>query len=239
VWNSHAFNLTQDDTIMNGWVNVTYTNTRTHVAQGLFDSRWIFTQHVPPFQQREYCATHTFPDGTHLFQLASHTHRHGIRWRYFDAPQQPCPTAPGSNTNADCMPGDSAFYESYDYSDPLTVNYDPPKYYTGDVAHRTVKFCSLYDNGQLDPDTVKRQSTSPTPTGGLIFGGPCSDADVVCMGGTNKGLNCHGNDSECPDPNNPANPSGIAKCDACELLGGVTTEDEMFIALGAFYTDSQ
>lgn len=226
VWNSHAFNLTTEDATMNGWINMSYTDTRTWPARGLFADQWIFTQNVPPFQQREYCATFTFPQNSHIFQLSSHTHRHGIRWRYYEAPQTPC-SAPGGFTSASCLPGDPAdmFYESYDYSDALTQHYDPPKTYSGTVEDRTIKFCSLYDNGLLNPDTVKTKSGSPTPTGNLIIGGPCSDSQVQCMGGLNKGQLCNNNDSNCPD----------STCDACPLRGGVTTQDEMFIAIGTYY----
>jgi cysteine-rich repeat protein len=226
VWNSHAFNLTTQDTEMEAWLNMTYTDQRSWPAQALFNDNWIFTQNVPPFEQREYCATHTFAEGTNLFQLSSHTHSRGIRWRYYDAPQTPCP-APGAFTSPSCLPGapGDVFYESYDYSDALTLNYDTPKVFSGTVANRTIKFCALYDNGFLNPDTVKTQSGSPNPTGNLIIGGPCSNSEVKCMGGPNKGQLCGGNDANCPG----------SVCDACPLRGGVTTQDEMFIATGTYF----
>ncbi|HXC53223.1 MAG TPA: DUF4215 domain-containing protein [Candidatus Limnocylindrales bacterium] len=231
VWNSHAFNLTTEDTIMNSWINFTYTSDQTYAAQGMFDNNWIFTQNVPPFQQREYCGTHTFAEGTHLFSLSSHNHKRGVLFRYYNPPQSPPNVAgpcyaPGGSTNASCTPGPgSPFFTSYDYSDATNLHFDPPRIFTGTAAERTVKFCSLYDNGFNDPTTVKRRSQSPVPTGNLIIGGPCDDADVACLSGANKGQLCHGNDSECPG----------SVCDACPLKGGVTTEDEMFIALGTFY----
>lgn len=229
VWNSHAFNLTNEDTEMEAWINLTYTDTRTWQAQGLFDDRWIFTQDVPAFETREYCATHTFAEGTRLFQLSSHAHKRGVRWRYYAPPQTPCSQVPGTADPA-CLPGDEedVFYTSYDYSDPLTLNPDPPIHYTGTVANRTIKFCSLYDNGSPEhPDLIKRQSTSPVPTNNLAIGGPCDDSDLVCLGGTNKGLDCSGNDLLCPG----------SVCDACPLKGGVTTEDEMFIAIGTYFVN--
>lgn len=229
VWNSHAFNLTTQDTEMEAWLNMTYTDQRTWPAQGLFQDQWIFTQNVPPFEQREYCATHTFAEGTRLFQLTSHTHSRGIRWRYYDSPQVPC-SAPGGTTSPSCLPGDpgDVFYESYDYSDALTLNYDTPRHFTGTVNDRTIKFCALYDNGSpAHPDLIKTQSGSPNPTGNLIIGGPCSDSEVKCMGGPNKGQLCGGSDSNCPD----------SVCDACPLRGGVTTQDEMFIAIGTYFVN--
>ncbi|HYB98857.1 MAG TPA: DUF4215 domain-containing protein [Candidatus Limnocylindrales bacterium] len=221
VWNSHAFNLTAQPTEMEAWLNVSYTDHRVWEAQRLFNSRWIFAQNVPAFQQREYCGTHTFEEGARLFQLSSHTHKRGIRWRYYQAPQTPC------SSPAACPPGDPGdiFYESYDYSDPLVLNPDPPVLYSGSVESRTIKFCSLYDNGYTDPADVKMQSRSPYPTGTTLVGGPCSDSAVRCMGGPNFNQLCHGNDYECPQ----------STCDACPLLGGVTTEDEMFIAVGSYY----
>jgi len=229
VWNSHAFNLTTQDTTMEAYINITYTDQRTWPAVGLFANQWIFTQNVPPFETREYCATHTFVEGTRLFQLSSHTHKRGVRWRYYSPPQTPC-SAPGGNTSASCLPGDpgDVFYESYDYSDALTLNPEPPMHFTGSVADRTIKFCSLYDNGSpARPHLIKTQSGSPTPTGNLIVGGPCDNSQVRCMGGANKGLLCGGSDLNCPG----------SVCDACPLRGGVTTEDEMYIATGTFYVN--
>jgi hypothetical protein len=37
---------------------------------------------------------------------------------------------------------------------------------------------------------------------------------------------CNGDDSVCGEG---------GSCDACPLLGGVTTDDEMFIPLGSYY----
>jgi cysteine-rich repeat protein len=233
IWNSHAFNLTTEDTEMEAWLNMTYTDQRTWPAQGLFNSTYIFTQEVLPFEQEEYCATHTFPENAHLFQLTSHTHKRGIRWRYFSPPQTPCgsggTTAEGAiKTSPACLPGapGDMFYDSYDYSDPVTQNYDPPKVYSGTTANRTIKFCGVFDNGLEDPATVKTQSGSPVPTNGnALPGGPCADEDTYCNGGPNKGQACFGNDANCPG----------SVCDACMLTGGVTTEDEMFIAIGTYY----
>ena len=75
---------------------------------------------------------------------------------------------------------------------------------------------------------VKRQSTSPSAPGNLgpfISGGPCEDSTVSCYGGANAGALCGGNNGACD--------SGV--CDACPVVGGVTTEDEMFILIGGYY----
>lgn len=95
-----------------------------------------------------------------------------------------------------------------------------------DVASRRVKYCSLYDNGFTNPSEVKRRSTS-SPRLFLAPGGPCQVADTACLGGPSEGLGCSGNDAV-------YGAGGL--CDACPLHGGVTTEDEMFILLGSYYT---
>lgn len=232
IWNSHAFNLTNQDTDMNAWINMEYAADKTWPALGLFNDDYIFTQFVPPFEQREYCATHTFPENTHLFNLTSHNHKRGIRWRYYSAPQTPCgnggfSSTGGLKTSASCTPGAPAslLSESYAYSDPTTLNFDPPMVFSGSAANRTIKFCALFDNGFNNPATVKTQSGSPEPSGGELYpGGPCDDDARYCLGGASQGAPCV-SDANCPG----------SICDACMLTGGVTTEDEMFIAIGTYY----
>ena len=56
-------------------------------------------------------------------------------------------------------------------------------------------------------------------------GGTCTIEELACTDGPNKGALCHGDDAQCP--------GGV--CDACPLRGGVTTDDEMFVLLGAYY----
>lgn len=228
VWNSHAFNLTNQDMNMESWLNLDFAAQQDFLAQGLFNATEIFVQDVPPYETREYCYTHTFAEGTRLFEISSHMHSRGKRWRYFSAPQTPCPNAAG------CSPGNPAdiFYESTDYSDAVVTLFDPPVHFTGSAADRTIKFCTLYDNGFSDPSEVKTASGSPCPPNGcgLIPGGPCGpggdprNPDVKCLGGPNVGQVCTA-DFECPN----------SVCDACNLMGGVTTMDEMFIAIGNFY----
>ncbi|MEE8147440.1 MAG: hypothetical protein V3T24_07555, partial [Longimicrobiales bacterium] len=83
VWNSHAFNLTTADSTLSQYLNMDFAdpNDQLYLLQGVFDAASIFVQNVPPFETREYCRTYTIPQGAHLFNLGSHTHRHGIQWR--------------------------------------------------------------------------------------------------------------------------------------------------------------
>ncbi len=228
VWNSHAFNLTSTDTDMNVWLNVSFTDDTQFQQNTLLDSRFIFTQNVPVFEQREYCGTLTLPLNAAVVLVTSHTHKRGKRFRMYAPPQVPCGNQGGGQADPACTPGDASdvFYESMDYADPLVLRWgpdnDPPfdevPVLSGGTNSRTVKFCSLYDNGATDPAEVKQQSTSPEPPPGGV-GGPCSDSQVKCMDGANKGQLCGGYDANCPG----------SICDACDLHGGSTSDDEMFI----------
>ena len=237
IWNGHAFNLTASNSTMSQYVNIEFAGPLDQVfpAQGIFDSASIFVQQVQPFQTREYCRSYTVPPGTRLYGLGSHTHRHGVFWRTWLPPNESC--VPGQPA---CIPKiRPPIYTSTDYSDPLDLFFDPSLVYDGDVGSRTLLYCSVYDNGAGPASPpVKLQSTSPEPP--LVFGlplgpgGPCSDSEVVCVDGPNKGVACGANDAFCDSA--PA--AGDGDCDACLVLGGVTTEDEMFILLGGFYQNA-
>jgi len=235
VWNSHAFNLTSGNTTMSQYLNLDFAGPADQVypVLGIFDSASIFVQDVPPFETREYCRTYTIPASAQLFELSSHTHRHGVRFRIWAPPNASC--VPGEPA---CVPrGDTPMYLSTEYSDPLQLVFDPPiAHGTGNtapaVAARTYLYCSLYDNGAgPGSPSVKRQSTSPEPPVQLPFGGPCETSELQCIGGPNQGTDCFGIQSYCDSFPGAAD----GDCDACPVRGGVTTEDEMYIMLGAFY----
>lgn len=235
VWNSHAFNLTSTNTTMSQYLNLEAAAPadQLYPVQAVFDSGSIFVQNVPPFETREYCRTFTLPANAQLFELSSHTHRHGVLFRMWAPPNVPC--VPG---DAACVPRpDTPIYLSTEYSDPLQLVFDPPIGHgsggsAAAIQARTYLYCSVFDNGAGpgSPD-VKRRSTSPEPPNNLPFGGPCQGTEVQCMGGPNQGTLCFGHNSTCDS--SPGAGDGV--CDACPLRGGVTTEDEMFIGLGSYF----
>jgi cysteine-rich repeat protein len=228
VWNSHAFNLTTKDTTMEQYFNLTFAGPQDQLYQvrGIFDASEIFVASVLPFTSHEYCRTletspgQTLPVNTHLFELSSHTHKRGILFRIWAPPNAPCTAAGGCKSNDP----DPPIYVSTQYNDPVKLRYSTPLVLDDpNPDNRRYKFCLKYDNGEKDPATVKRASTSPIPP--LPIGGPCGAGDRRCVGGPKQGQLCNGNDAVCQ--------GGV--CDACPLTGGVTTEDEMFILLGSYY----
>jgi cysteine-rich repeat protein len=190
TWNSHAFNLTPEASTMAQYLNVEYApeENQLYPLQRIFAARWIFAQDVPPFGTQEICGTYTIPEGAQLFELGSHTHQWGARWRTWEPPNTPC--QPGCPTPYNEIPPqfgafqlcnedpelpicdgpreDPPTYTSTDYTDPLQLRFDPPLSFadTPDEADRTFLYCSLYDNGSTeDSPKVKLRSESPMPPG--------------------------------------------------------------------------
>ena len=241
VWNSHAFNLTDQPTTNEQWLNLFFADAGDNTpVRGIFDSKDIFVQDVPPFETREYCRTFTLPQGARLFQFSSHFHKRGKRFRIWGPGITEECGSEDAIKPADCKPeAGPPIFTTVDYSDPMVLRYDPPVVLDGaDPTSRRYKFCAIYDNGATVPDEVKRQSTSPDPPfgGGALenlLGGPCPDTTVACLGGPKKGQLCGGDNSVCDS--SPGLGDGV--CDACPVHGGVTTEDEMFILLGMYYVE--
>jgi hypothetical protein len=226
-WNSHGFNLTKKDTTIEQWVNLTFASEaeRKWPREQIFEAGNIFQMGpVPPFEKEEICMTWTLPQYAQLLTLSSHMHQRGELFRIWLPPNAPCSGVDG------CTPasGDPD-YVSRLYDDPVYTYYDPPLGYSSETqAERTFLACAVYDNGADDSSQVKRESTKPnTPTCGYprTFCG-CDAEERACLGGDNQGVACEGDDAVCGEG---------GTCDACPLLGGFTTDDEMFLPLGSYF----
>jgi hypothetical protein len=123
---------------------------------------------------------------------------------------------------------DSLFYTSITYADPLILSFNPPMQLGGTDRldeERTLTYCAEYDNGFLDPSTVKRNSRVPTN------GVPCSPTH--CAEG-NVGDPCAGGSRVERDRSCDSAPGrGDGFCDACRVTFGVTTDDEMFVLVAS------
>jgi hypothetical protein len=226
-WNSHGFNLTKHATTIEQWVNLTFApeEERIWLRHQIFEADNIFAMsEVEPFKKREICMTWTLPQFSQLLSLSSHMHQRGERFRIWLPRNTPC-----QGTNGCVPPTSTADYESLLYDDPLYTYYDPPIDFSSPYPEdRTLQACAVYDNGADNPLEVKRESTKPnTPACDFFLAScGCAATDRVCLGGENEGTGCNGDDSVCGE-------GGL--CDACPLLGGVTTDDEMFIPLGSYF----
>ena len=136
-------------------------------------------------------------------------------------------------------PFESLLYTSFIYNDPVVKYFDPPLTFggTGSAPEtRALTYCALYDNGFTNPDDVKRQSTSPPTPLGIpgLFGGPCA-IPTGCTDGRTGQPCSGGTDAERDASCDSSSGLGDGWCDACVLLGGVTTEDEMFLLMGSVF----
>ncbi len=226
-WNSHGFNLTKKSTSIEQWINLTFApeSERTWLREQIFEARNIFSMGpIEPFKKQEICTTWTLPQYSQLLSLSSHMHQRGELFRIWLPPNAPCGDV------SRCAPASrEPDYLSRLYDDPVYTYYDPPMDYSAaSEADRTFLACAVYDNGADNPLEVKRESTKPnTPTCGFFRAScGCDPGDRACFGGDSPGAPCDGDDAVCGEG---------GTCDACPLLGGVTTDDEMFLPLGSYF----
>jgi hypothetical protein len=217
-WNSHAFNLTDEDTVMHARLNYSFATNTKYPVHAIFDTSKIFAAHTPPYQTGTLCNDFLLPQGARLFNLSSHTHKRG---KHFTI----------------ALPNGSVIYESFVYNDPVNQTYNPPLAFDSpDPSQRTLHYCSLYNNGVAhdgspDPETVTRRSR--TPESARITVGLCSP--TACAAGK-IAARCAGvgDDHTCDS----APGANDGSCDACPIKGGESTENEMFILIGSYYIPS-
>ena len=209
-WNSHAFNLTAEDHLMNGRVNLFFADDLRFKSEQATDSTNIFiAAGQPPYTIESYCADHVVPRGVQVIEISSHTHKRG---KHFWVE----------------MPDGTQIYESLTYSDPVDQQYDPPLVFDSpDPAQRTLRYCATYNNGVAadgspDPETVTRASRMPDRS---------SCRPVACAAGK-IAAPCRGtgDNASCDS----AAGAGDGLCDACPITAGVTTENEMFIVIPTY-----
>jgi hypothetical protein len=248
IWDSHAFNLTKTDTTVEQWMNLEFapSDELLYKRSQIFDADDIFGMgFIDPFTSGEACANFTIPQYGRLLTLSSHTHRYGKDFRVWYPPNAPCDNA---NPGFECTrPSTEADYASFDYADPLYQRFIGDNVLAFDSPNpddRTFRFCAIWDNGESNPQEVRRESNKPeaetcnfledfaplASQNGFDFAiCGCEPEDRSCYGGPNEGMACNGDDSVCGE-------GGI--CDACPVGGGVTTEEEMFILLGSYYVET-
>jgi hypothetical protein len=85
LWNSHAFNLTDEPGKLEAWLNFDFApaTERRFKAETIFDVTAVFATNTPPFDAEEVCHHHVLQPNTQLFELTSHTHKRGKRFRTF------------------------------------------------------------------------------------------------------------------------------------------------------------
>jgi len=216
-WSSHSFNLTTEDTKLNGRINFAFADQQEFPLQQIFNVENVFGPTAPPYTEETVCHFQQMPEGARLFGITSHTHEKGKRfWAE--------------------LPDGTMIYENFIYNDPVKQFFDPPLAFDSeDPAERRIRYCALYNNGlnedgSPNPELVTRASRVP-PSALQTFGA-CTP--VACAAG-NVGAPCDGFDDDAACDSSPGAGDGL--CDACNITGGESTENEMFILIGQYYID--
>ncbi len=113
IWNSHAFNLSDEGGKLEAWINFEFAEPedQMNLVRPIFNTESIFEMVVPPFSAEEICNHQVFPANTRLFQLNSHNHQRGKRFRIFEG-RYTCYGGPAAGTA--CSP---IAEESFDIPD--------------------------------------------------------------------------------------------------------------------------
>ncbi len=218
-WNSHAFNLTDEDHPLNGRLNFTFAKDQRYPVRPIFESRYVFAANAAPYTSQTVCGEHVLPQGARLFAITSHTHKRG---KLFQA----------------WAPDGTQIYENAIYNDPVKQGFEPPLAFDSEnAAERTIRYCALYENGvnadgSPNPETVTRASRVPESARRTIGG--CKP--VACVAGK-IGASCDGEDDDATCDSSPGAGDGV--CDACRITGGESTENEMFLLIGQYYIDER
>lgn len=213
-WNSHAFNLTTEDALHHVWRNVFFTDDRRYAAEYITYSNHIAAgAGTPPFQRMHVCRDYELAQGEGLLFLSSHTHKRGERFTI-------------------SRKGGEQLYETFTYDEPLLKYFEPALVFnSADPAQRTLEYCATYNNGvnadgSFNVDKVTRASRRPDNAG------PCTP--VACVAGK-IGAPCNGVGDNASCDSAPG--AGDGWCDACAITRGISSDDEMFVLLGATLPD--
>ncbi len=248
TWDSHAFNLTKHETSVEQWMNLQFAapDEQVYSREQLFDGRNLLEMgRIEAYTSKEVCTSYVIPQHAQLMTLSTHTHRFGKQFRVWYPPNDVCFA---EDNDPNCVPPErEPDYISFDYADPLyqrfagdeLLSFDSPN-----AEDRTFRYCAVYDNGEANPEEVRRHSVRPeaetcdfvgdiarlaNAAGIDLFSCGCEPEERSCYGGPNEGMACNGDDSVCGE-------GGV--CDACPAGPGVTTEEEMLLLLGSYYIET-
>lgn len=212
-WNSHAFNLTTEDGVHHVWRNLHFADDRRFRANSINVTQYIISgTGTPPFGKKTVCKDYIFNQGDGLLGLSSHTHKRGERFFM--------------NVNGEQV------YETFTYDEPLQKRFEPAMVFnSSDPAQRTLEWCATWNNGvnadgSPNIETVTRLSRRPSNAR------QCNP--TACVAG-NIGAPCNGADDDAACDSSPG--AGDGWCDACIIMPGVSSDDEMFILLGSKLVD--
>jgi hypothetical protein len=205
MWfNSHAFNLTEQDTELDARVNYYYAQ---ELKQEMRPTNIIVLENSPdglaPFTRKTICNKTVVPLNYQIAMMTGHTHRRGEHFWITNVAKE-------------------KIYESFDYNDAEYTRYDPwLKFDATSDAQRTLEYCAAFNNGLTKDD--KPDLSLVTRNSKMPAGASC--VPVACVAG--KVTSACTTDRDCDSAPDKMDGS----CDACAIKVGVTTENEMFVMM--------
>jgi hypothetical protein len=139
MWNSHAFNLTDKPGKLEAWLNFEFAplEEQKSIVRTIFNADQIFKTNAPAFGTDEPCSIHILQPNAHVFELSSHTHKRGKRFRIFKGAFR-CEGGPARNEP--CSPF------GYDFASPDVCQGAP----CTSTERVTVGDCNLDGNVTVD-----------------------------------------------------------------------------------------
>lgn len=139
-YNSHAFNVWDDPTVLHAWSNFYFAKKRERRLIGYNQVYNRTPDGQPPFTEKSYCRNYTIPQNYSVATISGHTHRHGVRFWVND-------------------PSGKLMYENFNYSDPKYNRYAPYlEFPSTDDAQRTLEFCATVQQRRQEGRLLRYQS---------------------------------------------------------------------------------
>jgi hypothetical protein len=205
LWfNSHAFNLTEEDTVLDARMNFLFAKERKRQMIPANVVENDIPNGLAPFTKQTFCSKTVVPQNYEIAMMTGHTHRHGKHFWAKDSTGK-------------------QIYESFVYNDPIYQHYAPwLQFSASDEVSRTIEFCAEFNNGLKadgtpDIQLVTRKSRMPPPN--------ATCTPVACTAGK-VGAMCSTH-SDCDSTAGAKD----GECDACPITTGLTTENEMFVLM--------
>ena len=86
LWDSHAFNLTDEPGLLRGWLNFEFAFADEQISPvvPIFNADKLFATDAPAYGTDEPCGIQEMPAGSRLLEISTHMHRFGKRFRIFE-----------------------------------------------------------------------------------------------------------------------------------------------------------
>jgi hypothetical protein len=193
IWNSHAFNLSDETGKLEAWLNFDFAPPDEQITPAIqiFNTDAIFTMSAPAFSTDEPCHIQELPPNAQLFELSSHMHQRGKRWRTFEGAFRCIPS--GSSTEIACSP------MGYDFDTPDKCKGAP----CISMKHTRAGDCDLSGNVTVDEIIVGTNIALGEAAIELCYEADIDSSDSIQVDEIVTGVNSALNGAPADEPRDP------------------------------------